>query len=56
MVEAHAASNSLPYVYISGDQTHVRNLGALLMAEEAVRALGAQGILDRATRSRRRRG
>src|SRR5215471_7638189 len=45
MVEAHAASNTLSYVYISGDQTHVRNLGALLMAEEAVRALNAQGIL-----------
>jgi len=45
MVEAHAASNSLPYVYIAGDQTHVRNLGALLMAEEAVRALNAQNIL-----------
>jgi lysophospholipase L1-like esterase len=45
MVEAHAASSTLPYVYISGDQTHVRNLGALLMAEEAARALGAQGIL-----------
>jgi len=45
MVEAHAASSSLPYVYISGDQTHVRELGALLMAEEAVRALNAQGIL-----------
>jgi len=45
MVEAHAATSSLGYVYISGDQTHVRNLGALLMAEEAVRALNAQGIL-----------
>ena len=45
MVEAHAAASSLGYVYISGDQTHVRNLGALLMAEEAVRALNAQGIL-----------
>jgi lysophospholipase L1-like esterase len=45
MVEAHAASSTLPFVYISGDQTHVRNLGALLMAEEAVRALNAQGIL-----------
>jgi hypothetical protein len=45
MVEAHAASGTLPYVYISGDQTHVRQLGALLMAEEAVRALNAQGIL-----------
>ena len=45
MVDAHAASNSLPYVYIAGDQTHVRNLGALLMAEEAVRALAAQNIL-----------
>ena len=45
MVEAHAASSSLPYVYISADQTHVRSLGALLMAEEAVRALEAQGIL-----------
>jgi lysophospholipase L1-like esterase len=46
MVDAHAASNSLPYVYIAGDQTHVRNLGALLMAEEAVRALAAQNILS----------
>jgi lysophospholipase L1-like esterase len=45
MVEANAASNSLPYIYISGDQTHTRTLGALLMAEEAVRALNAQGIL-----------
>lgn len=45
MVEAHAATNTLPYVYISGDQTHIRDLGALLMAEEAVRALNAQGIL-----------
>ena len=45
MVDAHAASSTLPYVYISGDQTHVRKLGALLMAEEAVRALNAQGIL-----------
>jgi len=45
MVEAHAATGSLKYVYIAGDQTHVRNLGALLMAEEAVRALNAQGIL-----------
>jgi len=45
MVEAHAASSTLPFVYISGDQTHVRNLGALLMAEEAVRQLGVQGIL-----------
>ena len=45
MVEARAAASALPYVYISGDQTHVRTLGALLMAEEAVRALNAQGIL-----------
>jgi len=45
MVEAHAATGSLKYVYIAGDQTHVRTLGALLMAEEAVRALNAQGIL-----------
>src|SRR5262252_4838897 len=45
MVNAHAATNTLPFVYISGDQTHIRELGALLMAEEAVRALGAQGIL-----------
>jgi lysophospholipase L1-like esterase len=44
MVEAHAASSTLPYVYISSDQTHIRELGALLIAEEAVRALGAQGI------------
>jgi len=45
MVDAHAATNSLPTVYISGDQTHIRELGALLIAEEAVRALNAQGIL-----------
>jgi lysophospholipase L1-like esterase len=45
IVEAHAAAGALKYVYISSDQTHVRNRGALLMAEEAVRALNAQGIL-----------
>ncbi len=45
MVEAYAASGSLPFVYISGDQTHTRNLGALLIAQAAVEALNAQGIL-----------
>jgi lysophospholipase L1-like esterase len=45
MVDAHAASGTLPYVYISDDQTHIRELGALLIAQEAVRALNAQGIL-----------
>jgi len=45
MVNAHAATNTLPYVYISSDQTHIRDLGALLMAAEAVRALNAQGVL-----------
>jgi hypothetical protein len=45
LVEARAAAGTLAYLYISGDQTHVRNLGALLMAQEAVRALSAQGIL-----------
>jgi lysophospholipase L1-like esterase len=45
MVEARAAADTLSYVYLSGDQTHVRQLGALLMAEEAVRSLNAQGIL-----------
>jgi hypothetical protein len=45
MVDAHAASGTLPYVYIAGDQTHIRDLGALLIAQEAVRALNAQGIL-----------
>jgi lysophospholipase L1-like esterase len=45
MVEARAAAGTLGYVYISGDQTHVRQLGALLMAEAAVRDLNAQGIL-----------
>jgi len=29
MVEAYAASSSLPYIYISGDQTHIRNLAAM---------------------------
>ena len=45
MVEAHAAANTLPFIYISGDQTHIRNRGALLMAEEVARSLKAQGIL-----------
>ncbi|HEY7375018.1 MAG TPA: GDSL-type esterase/lipase family protein, partial [Polyangia bacterium] len=45
MVDAHAAAGTLPYVYIAGDQTHIRDLGALLIAQEAVRALNAQGIL-----------
>jgi lysophospholipase L1-like esterase len=45
MVEARAAAGTLSYVFLSGDQTHVRQLGALLMAEEAVRSLNAQGIL-----------
>jgi lysophospholipase L1-like esterase len=51
MVAAHAASASLPYVYISGDQTHVRQLGALLIAQEAVRGLNAQGILTGHTKA-----
>lgn len=45
MVDARSASDTLSYVYISSDQTHVRSLGALLMAQEAVRALNEQGIL-----------
>jgi lysophospholipase L1-like esterase len=45
VVEARAAAGTLPYLYISGDQTHVRVLGAMLMAQEAVRALNAQGVL-----------
>jgi lysophospholipase L1-like esterase len=45
MVDAHAATSTLPYVYIADDQTHIRQLGALLIAQEAVRALNAQGIL-----------
>ena len=45
MVEARAAAQTLPYVYISSDQTHIRELGALLMAQEVIRALNAQGIL-----------
>ena len=45
MVEARAAAATLDYVYISSDQTHVRELGALVMAQEAVRQLGEQGIL-----------
>ncbi len=46
MVEAHAALDTLSYVYIEGDQTHIRELGALLMAKEVVRALNEQGILS----------
>src|SRR4029079_16581541 len=45
MVDAHAATSTLPYVYIADDATHIRQLGALLIAQEAVRALNAQGIL-----------
>jgi lysophospholipase L1-like esterase len=45
LVEARAAAGTLSYLYLSGDQTHVRQLGALLMAEEAMRSLNAQGIL-----------
>jgi lysophospholipase L1-like esterase len=45
MVEARAAAGTLSTVYLSGDQTHVRQLGALLMAEETLRSLNAQGIL-----------
>ncbi len=50
MVEARAAADTLSYVYISSDQTHVRSLGALLMAQEAVRALNEQGILTSYTK------
>ena len=45
MVEARAAAGTLDFIFIASDQTHVRNLGAMLMAQEAVRALSAQGIL-----------
>jgi lysophospholipase L1-like esterase len=45
LVEASAAAGTLASIYIASDQTHVRQLGALLIAQEAVRALGAQGIL-----------
>jgi lysophospholipase L1-like esterase len=45
LVEAHAASDSLSTIYIAGDMTHVRNLGALLMAENVVQVLKSQGIL-----------
>lgn len=51
MVDARSASGTLSYVYISSDQTHVRNLGALLMAQEAVRALNEQGILTGYTKT-----
>jgi lysophospholipase L1-like esterase len=50
MVEARSAEGTLGYVYISSDQTHVRNLGALLIAQEAIRALNEQGILTSYTR------
>jgi lysophospholipase L1-like esterase len=45
LVEARAAAGTLAYLYIASDQTHVRDLGALLIAQEAMRALNAQGIL-----------
>lgn len=45
MVDARVAAGTQSYVYIPSDQTHVRKLGALLIAEEAMRSLNAQGIL-----------
>jgi len=51
MVGERAAANTLDYVYIATDQTHVRELGALLMAREAVRQLNEQGILTAYSRS-----
>jgi len=45
MVEARAAAATLPYVYSSSDQTHIRDRGALRLAQEVIRALTAQGIL-----------
>ena len=45
MVEARAAAGTLDYIYIPSDHTHVRELGALVMAQEAVHQLNALGIL-----------
>lgn len=43
-VEARAAAGTLDRFYIADDQTHIRELGALLVAQEAVRQLNALGI------------
>jgi lysophospholipase L1-like esterase len=51
MVGERAAANTLDYVYIATDQTHVRELGALLMAQEVARQLSEQGILSGYSRS-----
>jgi lysophospholipase L1-like esterase len=45
IVEARAAASTLGYFYIAADHTHIRELGALLVAQEVVRALNEQGIL-----------
>ncbi len=44
-VEGRAAAGTLDRFYIAEDQTHIRELGALLVAQEAVRQLNALGIL-----------
>jgi lysophospholipase L1-like esterase len=46
MVEEHAVAGTLDYVYIPSDHTHVRELGALIMAQQAVNALDGMGILS----------
>jgi lysophospholipase L1-like esterase len=50
MVEARAPAGTLDYVYIPSDHTHVRELGALLIAQEAVRELNGLEILKNYTR------
>ena len=45
LVEARAAASTLDFIYISSDQTHIRQLGGLLMAQEVIRSLNEQGIL-----------
>ena len=54
-VEARAAAGALDRFYIASDQTHIRELGALLVAQEAVRQLEALGIFTGHARAARPR-
>jgi lysophospholipase L1-like esterase len=51
MVEARAVAGTLGYLYIASDQTHIRNLGALLVAQQAAKSLSDQGILTNYART-----
>lgn len=48
---ARQAAGTLDRFYIADDQTHIRELGSLLVAQEAVRQLNALGILTHHART-----